>query len=113
MNNHAKLCRELYQHYSENGICVKCGQAWSEAGKTLCRPCAKKIRDREKNKDPTGELKRERMKKLREERRSAGLCIMCGKPTDGIHVQCNKCLEKARERELLRRIKKKVKKGLI
>ena len=109
MNNHRKMCRELYWHYANNGICTKCGSAWSEAGHVLCKECAKKARYRQKQKDPTGELKRQRSRELRESRRANGLCVICGNKTDGIHVSCAKCLERQRERDLLKRIKKRMK----
>lgn len=112
MNNHKKMCKELYDHYKENGICVKCGAAWSVAGHLLCGDCAKKAKDAQKKFDPDGSKKRERMKALRESRIAQGLCYSCGAKTDGVHGQCPKCLERSRERELLRRIRKKVKKGL-
>lgn len=110
MNNHKALCRELSYFYKNRGICAKCGAAWADAGHTLCKPCAKKARDQEKRKDPSGELKRQRMHELRERRKALGLCFQCGKPTDGVHAQCRDCLEKGRERELLRRIKKRLRK---
>lgn len=37
---------------------------------------------------------RKRMKKLREERKAAGLCIQCGSPNDTDRVRCQTCLEK-------------------
>ena len=85
-----------------------CGTAWAEAGQVLCKSCKKKRTESDKQKDPTGENKRERMRKLREERRALGLCIMCGRETDGVHAQCFICLKRGREREQVRRIRKRI-----
>ena len=114
MNNHKKMCRDLYLYYSENGICVKCGQAFSLAGHTLCGDCTKKANMSQKKYDPDGSKKRAKMKKLREEREAKGVCVDCGKNKAELgHKSCLKCLEKRRERELLKRIRAKMKKGLI
>ena len=114
MNNHKKMCRDLYLYYSENGICVKCGQAFSLAGHVLCGDCTKKANMAQKKYDPDGSKKRTRMKALREQRKAEGICAVCGKnPVEPPHVSCPKCLEIGRERELLKRIRKKIKKGLV
>lgn len=111
MNNHKRLCKELYEHYKNNGICVKCGAAYALAGHVLCGGCMKKAEHAQKKYDPDGSKKRERMAILREERRAKGLCLVCGAKTDGVHMSCKSCLSKQRERELLRRIRQRVKRG--
>ena len=114
MNNHKKMCRDLYLYYSENGICVKCGQAFSLAGHVLCGDCSKKANMTQKKIDPDGSKKRARMKELREQRKANGICVTCGKnPVNPPHTSCRKCLEADKERQLLKRIRKKVRKGLI
>lgn len=113
MNNHKKMCKELYEHYKENGICVKCGAAWSLAGHVLCGDCAKKAELVQKRYDPDGSKKRERMAKIRDERRAKGLCLVCGAKTDGVHKRCKVHLERAQEHDRLRKIRKRLKEGLI
>lgn len=108
-NIHAKDCKELYDWYRSNGICVKCGRVWAEPGRVRCRTCAKKMNTQHRKADPDGAWARKRMQELRAERRLDGLCVDCGMLTDGIHTRCAKCLEKNRQASERRAIRKRIK----
>jgi predicted amidophosphoribosyltransferase len=110
MNNHKRLCRELYHGYKEHGICARCGGQWAEPGYVFCKTCIDKNRKSQEKHDPTGDKKRERMRILRENRRAAGLCFSCGGKLNGIHKQCDKCRNKQRESQQIQRIKKRLQK---
>ena len=111
MNNHKKICKELYDYYAQDGICVKCGAVWSLAGHVLCGECAKKANYSQKKYDPDGSKKRERMRKLREKRIELGLCIDCGDKAYEGHRRCKKCLKKSKGSSALYKIKNKIHKG--
>lgn len=84
-----KEYQELYQWYKEMGICPQCGTNKAAPGKVRCEECLAKNAEsshkrREKqSQQQTENIRREHrtyIKKLREHRKAAGLCIYCGKP---------------------------------
>lgn len=101
------------------GLCLHCGKAPAEEGRTMCGPCAEARRTRERtryaNAKAEGKLYggrkvetrrrigRERSRKRDQARRAAGLCTGCGKrpPVEG-GASCESCREarRAAEREL-------------
>ena len=92
----ARKQRERYNGYKAVGICVHCGCEWVEPGHVRCKACAEKNAAIQLASDPNGEKRRSRQAALRAQRRAEGLCIDCGKPTDG-HVRCATCLEGRRD----------------
>ena len=100
--------RALREWYAEHGICVSCGQADAEPGRTQCGACARKALARVKKWDPDGSKHRQNMQALREERKARGLCVDCGLPA-GKYIRCAACRQKHRETYRLGEIRKRLK----
>ena len=77
----------------EQGKCTRCGIRFAEYGHSHCAICLKLHRKSQAAYDPHGA----KAKARRETRRAAGLCIDCGKPTQG-HSRCPRCTELQRDR---------------
>ena len=84
-----KYAKELYEWRKAHGICICCGKADAEPGKTLCLVCRMDRREywreyhRKKAESITEEEKQIRNEKsLRRyyERKEQGLCTQCSKP---------------------------------
>lgn len=84
--------RETYLYYKKNRVCVQCGCYSAAPNRVRCEVCLIKNSESQKNikkreneqeKEERKRKHREYLKKLRDERKKNGLCIMCGKP------QCN------------------------
>lgn len=67
-----------YNWYKENNICVQCHEYSPAPGRVRCEVCL--AIDAERHKNQKKNDRRAYNKKLREERKAAGLCIDCGKP---------------------------------
>lgn len=67
------------------GLCDQCGQADAMPEFMQCEPCR------------TAKLARSQA--LRDERRVAGLCIVCGAARDGQFFQCARCIERRRPKK--------------
>ena len=78
--------RKRYHDRKDAGKCVRCGLTWAEPGKTCCQKCLDKGKIEKKRYDPNGEKHRA----VRDYRKANGLCIDCGRPTDG-HSRCSRC----------------------
>ena len=59
---------EIYQKRLKDNVCAQCAKGTPREGKTTCQECANKAKIRGK--------------KLRDRRKSKGLCILCGRPTE-------------------------------
>ena len=101
------------------GLCVRCGKAPADSGRTVCGPCGKMRRASERARyakakaegklyggrkvETKRRIGRERSRKRDEARRAAGLCTECGKhpPADG-GASCESCraARRAAERAL-------------
>jgi predicted amidophosphoribosyltransferase len=86
------------------GKCQECGKRWAEAGKTLCKPCLKALKERQKRNDPDNAKKYAR----RQARVDKGLCIDCGRKTEPGKKRCDRCRKMRRESEEKYRLKKKL-----
>lgn len=93
----AKRQAERREWYAAHLICVNCGQADAEPGRTRCEKCREALRQSLKRRDPDGELHKVFIQGLRDSRKAAGLCIDCGRPTGGDMVRCPACNRKHRE----------------
>lgn len=91
---HRQYLRDLYEWYKVHGICTYCKTRWCAPGKTYCEVCIRKSRNSAEKRDP-GRVARNQYTKDRYMRlKAAGLCPICGNPTDGTHTQCSACHEK-------------------
>jgi len=105
-----ELKRRQSQYYirKEKGMCVSCGARAARAGKVLCSRCAMRSRNYSKARDPGWAKQRA----MREARKAAGLCVDCGKPSEGL-ARCSRCREMRHESVLKYRIMKKIREGKI
>lgn len=99
--------RDTYHWRKEHGICTRCGKEDAEPHKTLCAECAEKQSAR--NKRYWGSLDtekrqkfirqtRERSRAQREQRKSLGLCVICGRKAAKGKAHCVECLIRKRRR---------------
>ena len=100
--------KERYHWYKAHGICVNCGQTWAEPGRVMCAECARKNAASQRKHDPDGTRHAAYMDALRTSRRAAGLCFECGKPLDGPHTLCSRCLAQHREYAKMYRIRQRI-----
>jgi hypothetical protein len=84
----AKNVKALHDRRLDAGKCVRCGTRWAEGGHTMCRLCMDKQKQRHKRYDPDGS----KAKARREKRIAEGLCVDCGRPTEGFK-RCRRCLD--------------------
>ena len=110
--DHAVACRRLYGFYKAAGICVKCGQNWSEPGHVACANCARKEAARQRRADPDGAKRRERNRRLRDARRAAGLCVQCGRPAEAGRARCARCLSRGAQSTAVYKIRRHIKQSI-
>lgn len=94
--------REYLRSYrmalKEAGLCGRCGKAPRQDGASMCAECAKI--SRLKDSQPDQKASRQvRLKKLRDERRAAGLCTTCGEEAVQGKTLCEKHLAYYRDRQ--------------
>lgn len=90
--------KERREWYKAHGICYRCGQKDAQRGYLMCVECRTAQNERRRGKEQTAEqlaAQRERLHRLREERKAKGLCPKCGKhkPEDG-YITCRCCRAK-------------------
>lgn len=101
--------KELVAMYKEHGICPRC-KNWSEPGRVYCKNCMKKIRAKQKLRDPTGEIHRQYCRDRRKRLKEAGLCVHCGKKLAiAGQVLCKECNAKNRESQIVYNINRRLK----
>lgn len=94
---------ETQKMYRAAGICVRCGQRDAKLTSIYCPECADKRAEynrrwTERNGQKRRDYAHGRYEAKVSERRSAGLCISCGKrPAKAGRVRCEMCLAKDRE----------------
>ena len=66
-----------YRNYVLAGVCVYCRCADAEPGFTVCPTCRKKVAANAKT--------------MRETRKAAGLCVVCGKSVEDGAATCQSC----------------------
>lgn len=90
--NNAEYAKERRDMLRERGICTRCGIRYAEPFRSWCSKCQQKHKN-----DLAGNAKQiERARKRREERKAAGLCIDCGRPSEGMS-RCPRCNEMRRD----------------
>lgn len=99
--------RDTYHWRKEHGICTRCGKEDAEPHKALCAECAEKQSAQnkrywgsldEKKRQKFMQRTRERNRARREQRKSMGLCVICGKKAAKGKAHCIECLLKIRRR---------------
>jgi predicted amidophosphoribosyltransferase len=89
--------------YRSHGICPNCGQNDIQKGYTVCLEC--RFKQHEYNKTYRDSLTDEQLKELKhkknetqkkqyQQRKAAGICVMCGKNNSGKYVRCGICRAK-------------------
>lgn len=95
------MSKEDYIFWKNLNRCIRCHSkdAYTMNGRARCAVCAEKEREYNRTRDKTEYLARKakRQREKNAQRREQGLCISCGKPTQG-HSLCNACLAKDRRR---------------
>ena len=89
---------ESYWFYRNRGMCPMCsGRNKARPGKAYCEDCAQKYKKYEWHGEDG--YVRNFMRRYREKRKGAGLCAICGKkPPEKGRVNCQQCLDRAREK---------------
>lgn len=119
----AKAMREYRKRKEGEGFCTRCFKNKPSEGRKLCtecvtslnnardtarkssfrcRDCLVKINTNSSRCEKCSELQNGRMLKLRDQRRSEGLCIKCGVPVDGGYSVCTNCQMQNSESRALR-----------
>lgn len=77
------------------GLCVECGKKPPFNGRVRCEDClCRDLLAHHKTKD--SQQRMDKRKRIRAERKAAGLCIWCGKPVYRSYVRCYECYIKNR-----------------
>lgn len=100
--NNAKVAKQRRDRLRALGMCQRCGRTWAEPGHSMCKACLVKHRS-----ETTTDSQKQSAKARRLAREAAGLCIDCGKPTDG-KKRCQRCRELQRYRTLKWKITKRI-----
>lgn len=92
---------EFRQKRKHAGVCIQCGRedAFTMVGRSYCDRCATQARESaaRKRADPVkNNAMNANKKKIREARKSKGLCPTCGKPANSGYVLCDSCRAKRR-----------------
>ena len=95
--------RELREWYKARGICPHCGRAFVEPGHTYCKACFAQSREYKAAHRPDPAIKRA----FRQARIEAGLCIDCGRPSEG-KSRCPRCLKMAGDSRRKYRINQRI-----
>ena len=115
-----------YEWYKAHGICTQCGQEDAVPGTTLCPECTAKRMEQcakywrslsAETRQRIIQKKGEQRRALREQRKSLGLCVICGKRKAEVgKLHCTECLIKIRRRNKecydARRVKTNYSEGL-
>lgn len=89
--------RRKTAHWKSQNICTRCGQRPPRSGKTQCSVCVNG------NKDQYNAAKMD----IYYQRRSAGVCVRCGEPTNNFEVHCDTCTTYMRQKDRTRYNKSK------
>ena len=84
-------------------MCTICGNkdAFTLNGRALCSECAEKKAEYERERRKNDEFRTKINAYQRDyikRKKSAGLCVTCGKPVSNGHITCERCLSKERQR---------------
>lgn len=104
------MSRTLYEYYKSHGICPECGQNKAVEGHVYCVTCAeaqavcnmiRRARMTPEEKAEEYQKRQPRRKMLYQKRKAQGLCVSCGRPTEG-KTRCRRCAEKMNEQQRIR-----------
>lgn len=102
---------ERYMYYKAHGICPECGQNKAVSGHVYCVSCAeaqavcnmvRRARMTPEERALEHQKTRPRRLMLYQERKEAGLCVSCGKPSRPGKTRCMMCAEKMNEKQRIR-----------
>ena len=100
---------ERREWYKAHGICCQCGASPARLDRTLCADCAKIQHNRTERSDPGRRRDYTRTVERKADRYAAGLCATCGKrPYRPGHKSCELCAKKQRDRDTVRRVKRRL-----
>lgn len=98
--------KENAAYYKARQRCTHCGRqdAFTLNGRALCADCIKKLHELHKRRraERGAELNAHN-KAYRVKMVEAGLCPNCGKPSDGVYINCPRCRAIARKKMERRR----------
>ena len=90
----------LKKERREWGVCTDCGKARPAENHVRCAECLYKDQIRAINRPQMDAQQRKHLaeirKALRDKRRAAGLCIMCGKEAYKAYTRCYECIARNR-----------------
>ena len=100
---------EDYEWYKSHKICPLCRIRDASPNRTWCDECAERERVKRlamspEAKEASKAKARERSRKIREERKAAGLCTRCGRPLEkyNTRTECDFCKADKRKRDKAR-----------
>lgn len=111
--DHARAwAREKYWQRRDDGICVKCGKRYADAGHCMCRPCGNSAKATKDKNDPGGAIHLVWLNKRNQGRKESGLCIDCGnKIHETRFIRCKACRKRRAEYQQVRRIRERLHMG--
>ena len=100
--------RQKYRERRDQGICVRCGRRWADAGRSMCRVCAGYVKAVEERVDPDNSRHRAWFNQRTEARKAAGQCIDCNRAAQDGFSRCAACRRRRAEYQQVRRLKDKL-----
>lgn len=101
--------RNQYRQRRDDGICVKCGKRFADAGRCMCRMCGKAAKAIKAKNDPDGARHLAWFKNRISERKELRLCVDCGKRIAEIQfIRCKSCRRRRAEYQQVRRIRERI-----
>lgn len=100
------LARDKYWRRRDDGICVKCGKRFADAGRCMCRMCRKAAEATKARNDPDGARHLAWFNNRIRERKETGFCVDCGKKiAETQFIRCKSCRKRRAEYQQVRRIR--------
>ena len=104
--------RDKYWRRRNDGMCVRCGKRYADAGHCMCRSCGMAAKDLKRRIDPEGANHLAWLNKRNQDRKMLGICIDCGcKLTDTRFSRCKSCTKRRAEYQQVRRIRERIRGG--
>ena len=101
--------RNKYSERRNEGICVKCGKRYAEAGRSMCKICAANMVESKQRNDPGGLRHYQWFTNRIAERKANGLCVDCGKKLKDLrYSRCKSCRKRRAEYQQVRRIRERI-----
>jgi hypothetical protein len=107
METNAERCKRDYYFYKTHGVCVSCHKEMAMVNNVRCPDCADKLAKHDAENyqklksNPEYRCKMsDYRRELRQRRRDAGICYVCGKrPVAKGYVRCRDCLTERRQKK--------------